>query len=350
MYLPSSSENRKLLSNADTCWMHSPSWRTADYVSFHGDGGIYGFDLARGAVELLLRTDAMVSEWSPDGETLAYLAYGGDGQEKLVLFDPADGSKEVIRSFVGAGGRCGSEDDETSISWAPDGHALIVVITHLEYGTDTMFVVDKNGKDLVDPRKGTHAAWAPDSRRIYFRDFGDDRKWYALNSETGDRGTLGAMKPGTHGLVVSPDGSMLAYHDGEADVGIYIYEVATKKQRRLAGNAVEPMWIGPRTLLVTDTKSCGDECFHSTWLASGTSSKVDTVSEDRKRVALDSTMQADAWLEPYAAPDPAHTPPATTTPDPSPMPTETDEPLPLPTTTPTESTEPTPTPTATPTS
>lgn len=346
MYVPSTNENRKLLTNAETCWMNHPSWRDPSYVSFHGDGGIYGFDLEKGTVELLVATNAMVSEWSPDGKSLAYLGYTNDGQEKLVKFDPADGSKEVIRSFGAGEGRCGSESDETSISWAPDGHALIVVITHLTYGSDTMFVIDENGKDLVDPRKGTHAAWAPDSTRVYYREFEGDGKWFALNSGTGDRGTLGAMKPGTHGLVVSPDGSMLAYADGEDDVGTFIYDVATKKQRRVAENAVEPMWIGPRTLLVTDTKSCGDECFHSAWLAAGTASKVDVGTEDRKRVALDSTMDADAWLDELAVvePDPD---PAPTTPAPSPEPTATDEPLPLPT--PTESTEPSPTPSASPT-
>ena len=351
MFIPSTNENRQLITGADTCWANNPSFRSPSYVSFHFDAGIYGLDLATGSVELLVNANVMASAWSPDGKTLAYLAYGSsDGEEKLVMFDPSDGSKEVVRSFGSGEGRCGSEDDETSISWAPDGHALIVVITHLSYGTDTMFVVDGSGKDLVDSRKGTHAAWAPDSKRVYYREFDGDRKWYALNSETGGRGTLGAMKPGTHGLAVSPDGSMLAYADGEDDVGIYIYDVVEKKQRRVADDAVAPIWIGPRTILVSDTKLCGDECFHSAWMAAGTGSRVDVLTEEKSSVTLDSTLSADAWVDDSAEPAPSPMPPAPPAPAPSPAPSETSEPLPLPTPTPDTTTEPTPTPSPTPSS
>ncbi|MGH2784988.1 MAG: hypothetical protein ACRDJ1_06985 [Actinomycetota bacterium] len=346
MYIPSTNENRKLLTGADTCWTNHPSFRNPGYVSFHTDDALYGLDLSTGTVKMLVKADVIASAWSPDGKTLAYLAYGSGSDEQLVMFDPSDGSKEVVRTFASGGGRCGSEDDETTISWAPDGHALIVVITHLADMDETMFVVDASGEDLVEPRPGTHAAWAPDSRRIYYREFSGDRKWFALNSETGDRGTLGAMKPGTHGLAVSPDGSMLAYADGEDDVGIYVYDVAEKKQRRVAENAVAPIWLGPRTILVTDTKSCGDECSHSAWLPSGTGSTVDVITEAKQKVAIDSTLDADAWLEEPAEQAPA--PPAPPPPAPSPAPTETTDPLPLPTPTADPTTDPTPTPSPTP--
>jgi hypothetical protein len=347
MYVPSTDENRDLVSTSETCWITRPSFRDPGYVTFESGDAIYGLDISSGAVRKLVEGNVLTSAWSPDGKVLAYLTYDWDERTgpQLALYDRSDGSTEVVRTFEAmSGGRCGGEDDETTIAWAPDGHAMTVVMTFMDFTERTMYVVDRAGRDLVDPRFGTHAAWGPNSIRIYYRDFGGDRNWYALNSETGDRGTLGAMKPGTHGLAVSPDGSMLAYHDGEDDVGIYLYDVGKKEQRRLTEDAVAPVWIGPRTILATNTESCGNECFHSLWMSSDDGSKVDVFTERKQRVSLGSTLQAEAWIEPAAAAQPA---PAPAPPSPSPTPNETDEPLPLPTAAPTESTEPTPSPSPT---
>jgi len=339
VYLPGSDSSRTLLSGKEPCWINHPSFRDTGYVSFHSDRGVYGLDLAKGSVENLVTGNVMASSWSPDGRYLAYLDYDwSEDDPKLVLFDRRTGEKNVIRTFESnAGGRCGSEADETTITWAPDGHALIVVMTFLDPSGKTMFVVDRSGDDLVAPRFGTHALWAPNSKRIYYRDW-EDGKWFALNSDTGDRGSL-AIKPWTHGLSISPDGSMLAYHDGEDDVGIYIYDVAQKEQRRLTDDAVRPVWIGPRTILVTNTKSCGDACFHSAWESAGTASTVDVFSGRKERASLGSTLDADAWLEEAAAPEPDPTTPPSPTTAPSPTPSE--DPIPI-VPTPEASTEPTP--------
>lgn len=345
VYLPGSDSSRTLLSGKEACWINAPTFRDPGYVSFHSEKGVYGLDLASGSVEKLVTGNVMASSWSSDGRYLAYLVYDwSEDDPQLVVFDRRTGEKNVIRTFESnGGGRCGSEADETTITWAPDGHALIVVMTFLDSSGKTMYVVDRSGDDLVAPRFGTHALWAPNSERIYYRDFADG-KWFALNSDTGDRGSL-AIKPSTHGLSVSPDGSMLAYHDGEEDVGVYIYDVAQKEQRRLTDDAVRPVWIGPRTILVTNTKSCGDACFHSLWESAGSASTVDAFSGRKERASLGSTLDADAWLEEAAAaePDPTTPPSPTTTPSPSPS----AEPIPI-VPTPEPSTEPTPssTPTA----
>ena len=353
MYIPSTDEKRKLLAQMENCSASGPSFRDPGYISFHSDGDIYGLDLSSGDIERLVDTKSgvMAAAWSPDGKTLAYLEYDwSDHGPQLVVLDVVSGSKEVVRTFEDGGGRCGGEDDESTLAWSPDGRALLAVMTFLDFSEKTMFVMDETGKDLVEPRLGTHARWAPDSKRIYYRDFSGDRKWYALNAWTGDRGTLSAMKPGTHGLAVSQDGTLLAYHDGEDDVGIYVYDVVQKEQRRVAENAVSPLWIGPRTILVTDTKSCGNECFHSAWTWAGSASIVDVVTEEKDQVTLDSTLNAEAWLEPPADENPSPAPSPPSTPVPSPTETPADDPLPLPSPTTEPSTEPTATPTPTPTS
>lgn len=355
MYTPWNDIEQSLTEKNDNCWPGGASFRDPAYVTFHAEQTVYGLDLSDGSLEVIVTSKHGIaaSAWSPDGGRLAYLTYGSgeDGGPQLVLLDPEDGSKDVLRTFASGGGRCGGEDDETTLAWASDGHALIVVATFLDFSGETMFVVDGNGDDLVPPRLGTHARWAPDAKRIYYRDFSDDRKWYALNSTTNDRGTLGAMKPGTHGLAVSPDGTMLAYADGEDDVGVYVYDVAKKQQRRVAEDAVEAVWIGPQTILVTDTKACGNECLHSAWTAAGTVSVVDVVMEEKRDTSLGSTIAAAVWLEPPAPPTPGPSPsPSPSSPSPSPSPSETGVPLPTPpaTSSPEPSAEPTPSPTETP--
>jgi hypothetical protein len=126
---------------------------------------------------------------------------------------------------------------------------------------------------------------------------------------------------------------------------VFVYEVATKTQRRVAEDAVMAVWIGPTTLLVTDTKPCGDECFHSAWMAKETTSTVDVVTEERTPAAPDALWDADAWVEEIAEPAPAPTPQPTETPSPSPSPTQspTTEPSPTPSTEPTPDPSPSPT-------
>ncbi len=345
MYEPAKNKAQKLFAHAEQCWANDPTFRTPTFVSFHMNS-IFGLDLKTGeVVELLSSTDGvMATAWSPDGKTLAYTTYGSDGGgPKLAIYDVSDGSTQVLRTFPEAAGRCGSEDDESSVSWAPDGHALITVITHTMDEDETMFVTDLSGDDLVPPRSGTSARWAPDSKRIYYRDFLGDRKWHTLNSETGDTGTLGAMKPGTYDLAVSPDGGMLAYHDGDGDVATYVFDVATKTQRKIADDAVMAVWLGPRTVLVTDTKPCGDECGHSAWLSKDTTSTIDVFTEERKPAAVPATWAVDAWIE---DPADAEQSPSPAPPAPSPTPTDgpTDEPSPLPLPSVTSTSEPSPSP------
>jgi dipeptidyl aminopeptidase/acylaminoacyl peptidase len=308
--------------------------------------GYFGLDLKTGSLEELPLTKGWIqaADWSPDGDALAYLTGGYEDEgTQLAVFRPEDGTKKVLRTFVPGPGSCGSADGEVSVSWAPDGHALIVVITHLENQDETMFVLDPAGKDIIEPRSGTNARWAPNSKRIYYREMGGDRKWFALNSETGDRGTLGAMKPGTYNLAVSPDGGLLAYADGEEHSGVYVYDVATKIQRKVAEDAVMPVWVGPQTILVSDTKSCGDGCSMSLWEPSGTISTVDVISEIRKLVAAEVMWDANVLLEELSDPAPATTP--TASPSVGPTPQETGEPTPSPT----PSTEPSPSPSTDPT-
>ncbi|MGH2727857.1 MAG: hypothetical protein ACRDKS_12870, partial [Actinomycetota bacterium] len=313
MYDPAKDEAQKLTKGSDICWSNEIRFRNPTYISFNFQDTVYGLDLETGALEPLFpsKHGVMASDWSPDGKILAYTTYGsGDsGGPQLVLYRIDDGSKQVLRTFPEAPGRCGSEDDETSVSWAPDGHALITVITHTIDEDRTMFVTNLSGNDLVPPRSGTSARWAPDSKRIYYRDFIGDRKWHTLNSETGDTGTLGAMKPGTFDLAVSPDGSMLAYHDGEDDAATYIFDVATKTQRKIADDAVMAVWLGPRTVLVTDTKACGEGCEHSVWLSNDSTSIIDVFTEERRAAAAAATWEVDTWIEPIEESAPAPAPP-----------------------------------------
>jgi TolB protein len=101
-------------------------------------GGVFAFD----------------PEWSPLGDTIAYLKSVG-GQWDIWLMKP-DGSEQ--RALTADGGT------KTLMSWSPDG-------TRIAYQRqDAMFVVAASGGQPVQLPKGYGPAWSPDGSRIAFGD------------------------------------------------------------------------------------------------------------------------------------------------------------------------------------
>jgi TolB protein len=99
--------------------------------------------------------------WSPDGQTIAHTpAVTVSGDPTLIAFTRLDGgqSEPAVESPFGEGVTAGN------IDWSPDGSRL-VFDADPEDGPPNVYVVDRDGTDLVnisqDPESATEPDWSP---------------------------------------------------------------------------------------------------------------------------------------------------------------------------------------------
>jgi Tol biopolymer transport system component len=107
--------------------------------------------------------------WSPDGRTLAFLGQGVGGEFDVYLMD-VDGS--AVRNITH------SEQNESTVSWSPDGARLAYTRDWSQYGQQSsLYVVDADGTTST-PLDGpfvtaTRAVWSPDATRLLGFAFAD---------------------------------------------------------------------------------------------------------------------------------------------------------------------------------
>jgi Tol biopolymer transport system component len=123
--------------------------------------------------------------WSPDGTTLA-VDSGTDLKREIVLLDIASGSRTPVTSL----------DAFASFpSWSPDGNRLSFYV--YRQGTLDLWTVNKDGRTLVQLTHGLAsetksqctfachtAAWSPDGSRLAYAD-GDQARVLTMRSDDG---------------------------------------------------------------------------------------------------------------------------------------------------------------------
>lgn len=290
----------------------SPRFNDESTIVFGTDTAIVEIDVKTRAKREIRKAAGIVHQvaLSPNRRSIAYLYDRNDRTGlglnlRVVGLDPP--SERDVRSFKPWQGRGGSDDDDVYLAWSPDGSKLLVVLTPLDtVGRETMFVLDANGADIVPPRFGTTARWAPDSRTIYFRDFGDERAWHALDVQTKSIRDL-AMRRATARLHVSPDGTVL-FHDRGVDGGaIYVYDVARNRERRLATGRIGAVWLSQDAVAATVVKPCRGDC-EGPWVHQHKCSRITLADGKAAPLELRSTvLDVDLWIEDAATPAPAST-------------------------------------------
>lgn len=338
---PPDGKARRLTTDEGNCWETSSAFRDADTITFAADSAIYDLELRTGRLTRLVEELGVADlAWNLDGSILAYLNWAME----LRLYSPSSGDVKTARAFGEAMGRCGDMSDETSVAWSPDGRSLLVVSTALDNTQGTMFVINREGKNLVAPRFGTHARWAQDSKTILYRGFDAPMRWYSLDLETG-RSTVVAMEAGTHHAAVSPDGRYIAYSDDADRPTLYLYDLEKGTERVLTRGYGAPVWLSSNELAVTKTMPCDENCMmEHGWMGSGETAAFDLSGNLTRMLSMKTTMDASVIVPPpiQRAPEPPS--PSPTPPSPSPTPTESSNALPLPTESPTPSPKPSETP------
>jgi Tol biopolymer transport system component len=231
----------------------------------------------------------MVHTWSPGRSTIAYLTTDTNASKHDLRFVTASGSDRRVRAFGAFQGREYIDDDSIHVEWAPDGKAVLVVMTPLEKGP-TMYVVRGTGSNVIAGHNGTFARWARDGKHVYFREFGDKRRWFMI-SVPGNVGTLMKATPNTFRPALSIDGKTLVFDDGKASPSIYAYTIATKTQVRV-GRGLDPLWLSAAALAVSNTIPCvatdQDPCFDP-YTKTDTVDRLTYPDGARRRLALRST-------------------------------------------------------------
>lgn len=137
---------------------------------------------------------------------------------EVLLMDRADMEKQIVRQF----------DDRriTHMQPSPDGSKVAVHV--LGRG---VFVMNADGSGLQELDKGERPAWTPDNNFVIVMETEDDgyqitaSELYAVDVDSGERHLLTEhtdlipLNPS-----VSPDGSRIAFHDGQSGV-IYTLEI-----------------------------------------------------------------------------------------------------------------------------
>ena len=242
----------------DGGFKYRPRLRNSDTVGYIQDDTLFEVSLSSRVRREVLREDGIeVFAWSRSGSDLAYATLS-----EVTL--ARRGSKpSVIRRLprYEGGGRGGGDQDEQYMAWSPNGRMLLVQQTQLccTAGAEarSLFVIGLDGKDLVSPLRATFARWSPDSRRIYATElFVPKARVFSVDVATGTITFLKTRRD-VFNLAVSPDGALLAYDGGGADPSTFVYDLRTRKERRLA-SGVMPLWIDRSNLIVTNVRKCSN--------------------------------------------------------------------------------------------
>jgi Tol biopolymer transport system component len=178
---------------------------------------------------------------TPTMDGLAAPAWSPSG--RWIAFEQGEGRSYVVRARGGKPIRIAPRFETSSPIWSPDGSRLALVVQRAE--TQDLIVVRAGSwkarrlvREVI-----SRPAWSPDSRFIAFtRVAGGVR---VVDVVSGRERSLIRTRPPAEEVAWSPDGRRLAFSYSSPAGGIYeiyVTDLETGRQRRVAQGMVEPSW------------------------------------------------------------------------------------------------------------
>ncbi|MGH8427775.1 MAG: Tol-Pal system beta propeller repeat protein TolB [Gammaproteobacteria bacterium] len=146
----------------------------------------------------------MSPAWSPDGQQLAYVEFGGEGSA-IYVQDVKTGERKMLISRPGV---------TSAPAWSPDGRKMALVLSTHPGDTD-IYVLDLASGKLTqitaNPAIDTEPAWLPNGRAIIFTsDRGGNPQLYEAQLSGGNAERLTWQGNYNAAASVSPDGQNVA--------------------------------------------------------------------------------------------------------------------------------------------
>lgn len=284
-----------------TAFEQLPRFKTPTRISFVRESQLREIGTTGGNSTLIVGGRGRIHAygWSPDRRRVAFIA--GDDRHALYVHR-IGGATTRIRTFVEHLGRDGSEDDDISVHWSPDGTRLLVVDTPLDTVQSgpvrTIFVLTLTGGDVVPSRLGTFAIWASNGRSIYYRrNAGNNRTWRELTINSNAEHSL-SMTPNTRRPALSLDGRYIAHDNASDDMDTWLHDLRTGGERRIRSQGLAAAWIARDRFVVTDVRACsGEECGPGvSWVEEGSTTRVVLPGTFRGLSAV-STLDSDVLIQ-----------------------------------------------------
>jgi TolB protein len=185
--------------------------------------------------------------WSPDGTSIAYLSYGRDRSNALMVVS-ADGQRQVTIAD-----RLAPSEEGGRITWAPDSRHLAFAAADADQPLSLSHIyvaeADRPGaSEIGGPAlAGFDPAWSPDGKQIAFKNLNPVDALWLMNADGSNAHRL-TKTPGSGDAYLnsqwSPDGTHLLFLAG-GDGGEY--EVGTIKtdgteERNISNSQESESW------------------------------------------------------------------------------------------------------------